>query len=111
MSDGTHLRAELSEYEHGKHRGANPVDVVVAVHADPLACGDRGSNLLHRLVHVTQQEGIVQRLFAGQKGPRHLGVAVAAPDEHACRDLAEAELLREAARLPVRARTDRPDAL
>src|SRR5207247_352947 len=34
-----------------------------------------------------------------------------AQPEHACRDLAEAELLREAARLPVRARTDRPDAL
>ena len=53
----------------------------------------------------------MQGLLAGQEGPRHLGVAVAAPDEHACRDLAEAELLCEAARLPVRARTDRPDAL
>ena len=105
------LGAELTQHEHGEHRGADPVDVVVAVHADPLPGGDRGANPLDGLGHVPEQEGIVQGLFAGQEGPRHLGVAVAAPDEHACRDLAEAELLREAARLPVRARTDRPDAL
>src|SRR6266540_2569988 len=40
-----------------------------------------------------------------------VGVAVAAPDEHARRDLVEAELLGKSGGLPVRARTDRPDAL
>src|SRR4029453_7376554 len=61
--------------------------------------------------HVAEKQRIVQHLLAGEEGPRLLEVAVAAPDEHACRDLAEAELPREVARLPVRARTDRQDAL
>ena len=105
------VRPELPQHEHREHRGADPVDVVVAVDADPFPGGDRRANPLDGPGHVPQEEGIVQGLFAGQEGPRQLGVAVAAPDEHACRDLAEVELLREAARLPVRARTDRPDAL
>src|SRR6476661_1743011 len=105
------LRAELAKHKHGQHRGADPVDVVIPVHTDPLPGSDRSADPIHSRTHVPEQEGIVQGLLAGQEGPRYLGVAVAAPDEHACRDLAEAELLREAARLPVRARTDRPDAL
>ena len=105
------VRAELPQQEDCEHGRADPVNVVVAVDADPLAGGDRRAYPLDGNGHVAQEGGIVQGLFAGQEGPRHLGVAVAAPDEHACRDLAEAELLREAARLPVRARTDSPDAL
>src|SRR5207244_9620831 len=68
-------------------------------------------NALDRLLHLAAQERIVQGLLAGQKGPRLIGVAVTAPDEHAGRDLAEAQLPSEGAGLPVRARTERPDAL
>ena len=106
-----HLRTELAQDEDGEHRGADAVDVVVAVHADSLPRRHGGANACDRNLHVAEQERIVQRLLARKERTGLLGVAVAAPDEHACRDLAEAELLREAARLPVRARTDRPDAL
>ena len=105
------LGAELAQDPQGQDGGADSVDVVVAVHADAFPAGDGGQDPCHGLCHVPQQEGIVQGLLAGQEGPRLVGVAVAAPHEHACRDLAEAELLREVARLPVRARTDSPDAL
>ncbi|TML66403.1 MAG: aminotransferase class V-fold PLP-dependent enzyme, partial [Actinobacteria bacterium] len=54
---------------------------------------------------------MVQRLLAVEKGLRLLRIAVTAPDEHAGRDLADAEPLGEDTRLPVRARTDRPSAL
>ena len=40
------LRAELPQHEHGEHRGADPVDVVVAVDADPFPGGDRRANPL-----------------------------------------------------------------
>ena len=106
-----HVRAELAQDKDGQHRGADAVDVVVAVHADALPRRDRGPDALDRTGHVAEQEGIVQGLFPREEHPRLLGVAVAAPDEHACRDLAEAELLGEETGLPVRARTDRPGAL
>ena len=105
------FRSELTQHEDGEHRRADAVDVVVTVDADALARRHRGSYLLDRDLHVTEQVRIVQRQLAGQKGLRLLGVAVAAPDEHACRDLVEAKLPDQGARLPVRARTDRPDAL
>ena len=103
--------SELAQDEHRKDGCADPVDVVVAVDADPLAGRDCRVDRLDGRVHGAEQPWIVQGLLAGQVGPRLVGVAVAAPDEHACRDLAEVELLREVARLPVRARTDGPDAL
>src|SRR5438270_9557641 len=102
---------QLPQHEHCKRGRADAVDVVVAVNADAPARGDGAADPLDRLGHLAEQERIVQRLLAGQEGPRLVGIAVAAPDEHACRDLAEAELRCEGARLPVRARTYRPDAL
>jgi hypothetical protein len=106
-----HVGAELSQDEHREHRRADAVDVVVAVHADALAVRDRGADPVDRGAHVSDQQRVVQRLLAGEKRPRRFGVAVSAPDEHACRDLAEAERLGEGVGLPVRARTDRPGAL
>src|SRR6266540_3922601 len=105
------LRSELAQYEDGEHGRADAVDVVVTVDADALACRNRSSYVLNRPLHVAEQVGVVQGQLAGQEGPRLLGVAVAAPDEHARRDLVEAELLGKSGGLPVRARTDRPDAL
>ena len=92
-----HLGAELAEHEQREHGGADAVDVVVAVDADPLPGRDRGANLRNRKLHVPELERIVQRQLAGEEGTRLLGVAVAAPDEHACRDLAEAKLPDEGA--------------
>ena len=106
-----HVGAELAQHEQREHRGADAVDVVVAVDADALTRRDRRADLRNGHVHVAEQERIVQRQLAGEEGSRLLGVAVAAPDEHACRDLAEAKLPDEGACLPVRARTDGPDAL
>ena len=105
------VRSCLAEDEHGERGCADPVGVVVAVHADPLSGRDRGADPLDRHGHVPELERVVERLLAGEKGLRLPGVAVSAPDEHAGRDLADAELLGEGARLPVRARTDRPIAL
>src|SRR5204862_4928475 len=103
--------AGLAQDKDGRHRGADAVAVVVAVHADALPRRNRGPDALDLTGHVAEQEGIVQGLFPREEHPRLLGVAVAAPDEHACRDLAEAKLLGEETGLPVRARTDRPGAL
>src|SRR6266540_2149375 len=103
--------AELPQDEHCQHRRADPVGVVVAVDANAPPLHDRRADPLHRGGHVPEQEWVVQRLLAGEEGFRLLGVAVAAPDENARGDLADAELLGEGARLPVRARTDRPGAL
>jgi hypothetical protein len=77
------LGTELTQHEDRQHRCADAVDVVVAVDADALAGRDRGVDLLDGVLHVAQEVRIVQRQLAGQEGPRLLGVAVAAPDEHA----------------------------
>ena len=106
-----HDAAEGTQDTDGDHCRADAVDVVVAVHADPLTGRDRRANPLDRGGHVSKLERIPQRLLAGEERARRVGVAVAAPDEHACRDLAEAELTGERVGLPVRARTDRPGAL
>ena len=85
-----HVRAQLAQDEDGEHRRADAVDVVVAVHADALPRSDGGANTRDRHAHVTEQERIMQRLLAREERACLLGVAVAAPDEHASRDLAEA---------------------
>ena len=105
------VRAELAQRQDSERGRADPVGVVVAVDTDALAGGDGGVDRLARRGHVPERERVVQRLFAGEKRPRLRGVGVPAPDEHACRDLADAELLSESRGVPVRARTDRPGAL
>jgi hypothetical protein len=105
------LGAELPQDEHGQDRGADAVDVVVAVDADPLPGRDGRADALDRPAHVADQQRIAQRLLAAEERPRGLEVAVSAPDEHAGRDLADAERLGEGVGLPVRARTDCPGAL
>src|SRR3989475_5927571 len=105
------LRPGLAQDEDGECSRADAVRVVVAVDADSLPSRDRGPDPLDRNGHVAKEERVVQRLLAGQEGPRLVGVVVSAPDEHAGRDLADAKLPGKGARLPVRARTDRPAAL
>ena len=60
---------------------------------------------------VAEQERIVAGTLRGEEGPRRLGVAVAPPDEHACRRFADAERPGELPYLPAGARTQRPGAL
>src|SRR5205814_1859669 len=81
------------------------------VDADALAGSDRTRNRLTCGGHVPEQEGIVCGQLAGEEGSRRLGFAVPAPDENACGDLAEAELLGKELDLAVRAGIDRPTAL
>ena len=53
----------------------------------------------------------MRRLLALEKGARRLGVGEPAPDEDACRQLADLERLGQLGLHPVRARTDCPGAL
>ena len=105
------LRAEASEREHGQGRGADPVDVVVAVDADPLAPLDREPDACDRLLHVAEAERIVARGIRREERACRVGVAVPAADEDGCGHLVEPELGHQALHLAVRARTKRPAAL
>src|SRR5919204_3062637 len=67
---------ELAQCQDGERGGADAVRVVVAVDADRLPGGDRAPDRLARRGHVSEPEGVVQRLLPGQEGPRLLGVAV-----------------------------------
>ena len=51
--------AELAQGQHGERGGANAVDVVVAVHTDPLARRDRGQDPLDGGAGVAQEQWIV----------------------------------------------------
>ena len=56
--------AELAQQKDGERGRRDPVDVVVAVDADALACGDRRAEAFARGLHVTEAERIVRRLLA-----------------------------------------------
>jgi len=81
------------------------------VHADAPALGDRGADALAGARHVAEQQGVVPWVGPLEEGPRLLGVGGPAPDEDACRQLADAERLGEPGLNPVRARTNCPGAL
>ncbi len=103
--------AEAAQRRDRERGRADPVDVVVAVHADAPTGGDRLPHERAGGLDVSEQEGVVPRGLGGEKGPRRLGVAVAPPDEDACRRFADAERLGELTYLPAGARTHRPGAL
>src|SRR5438874_400759 len=103
--------SELAQQEDGERRRGNAVDVVVAVHADAPALGHRGTDALAGARHVAEQQGVVPWVGPLEEGPRLLGVSGPAPDEDACRQLADAERLGEPGLNPVRARTNCPGAL
>ena len=89
--------AERAQRQDGERRGADAVDVIVAVDADPLAVGDRRADPVDRDGHVPEQERVVRLDLAGDERPRLLEVAVAAPDEDRRRDLPEVERIGERA--------------
>src|SRR5438477_208227 len=69
--------AQLAEQQDGEGRGADPVGVVVAVHADAAARLDRGDDRLDRLAHVTERERIVPRQRPFEEAARLLDVGEA----------------------------------
>ena len=93
--------AELAQQEDRERGRGDPVDVVVAVDANPLARGDGRSEALARGLHVAEEERIMRRLFALEETARVVGIEMAAPREHGGRDAGDAECAREL-RLSVR---------
>src|SRR5262249_13940081 len=85
-------------------RGGVPVGAVRAPRRERAS--DRGGCLLH----VAEEERVVERLLAVEKRARVRGGAVPAPDEDARRELADSDRTGQLDRLPGRARTDRPGA-
>jgi hypothetical protein len=85
---------EPAQRAHEDGRGADAVDVVVAVHDDLRAGGDVAQDRLARLVHARQLERVVA-LVRGYEGTRGLWRRVAAPGEHRSGDGRQAELVRE----------------
>ena len=106
-----HLGAELPEHVHGQHRRRDSVDVVVAVHADLLACRDSCADPLDRLGHVAERERVVPRRLGLQKCARPLGVGEAAANEHGSGELAQPELACELLHLARVDGLDRPASL
>ena len=106
-----HLGAELLEQDHSKRGRGNPVDVVVAVHADLLPGRHGGVNTLHSLGHVAKREGVVPGRLGGEKRTRQLGIGEASANEHRSGQLAQLELARQPAHFARINRLDRPTSL
>ncbi len=86
---------ELAEDQDRECGRADPVDVVVAVHADAPAVLDRRPDPLHGGGHVAEEPGIVARQRRVEKATRVVGIAVPAADEDRGGHVADAELTRE----------------
>ena len=89
--------AELTEEENGERRRADPVDVVVAVHADARAARDGRTDALDRDLHVAEKERIVSGKRGVEKTRCDLWRVVATACENGRRDVADAEIARERA--------------
>src|SRR6266542_3376560 len=103
--------SEGAQAQEGERGGADAVDVVVTVHADPLAGPDRGTDRLDCTGHVPQQGRVVSRWLRRQERARARGIAVAPPDEDARGELAEPELARQRFHFVRLTRFDRPTAV
>ncbi len=101
---------QFTKKENGKGSRADPVDVVVAVHADARVTRDGRTDALDRDLHVTEKE----RIVAGERGVeeslRSLGRVVSAACENGSRDVADAKVARERARCAGVDGCDRPRA-
>ena len=102
--------AELAEEEDGERRGTDPVDVVVAVHADAHPARNGGADALDRDLHVSEQKRVVSRERRVEEPRCRLGRVVSAPYEDGRRDVVDAEVTRERARCAGIDRFDRPRA-
>jgi hypothetical protein len=100
--------AELAQQQDGERRRADPIGVVVAVHANAGAGFDRGGDRLNRLAHVAEGKRVVARQLPIQEAARIVGRAVPAPDEHRGRHLIEGQLGGESAHLCIDTRIELP---
>ena len=87
--------AQLAQDEHGERGRADPVRVVVAVHADRLPFGDGAADRLAGRLHVAELERIVLGHLRREERPGPIHVRVPAPDEHRGKRLADAEIAHE----------------
>ena len=85
-------RAELPQDEDADGGRGDPVDVVVAVHADALSRGDRGADAVDGGSHVAERQRVVTGVVGLEECARFDGVVEAAPDEHGGRRLAHSQL-------------------
>ncbi len=88
--------AELAQRVDGECRGADAVDVVVAVHDDPPPSRDRLLDRVARGGHRSERERIVQRPLEVEERARLGRVVETAPDQHLGRDPRDAERRCEA---------------
>ena len=102
------LPAELPDEEHRESRGADPVDVVVAVHADASARLDRRPDPLHCNRHVAEEQRVVAGELRVEEPAGSGGAVVTAPDEDGRRHLGDTQVSRERGRLARVDRRDRP---
>ena len=105
--EGLDLGAQQAQHLDAERRRAHAVDVVVAVHDDAAAGGDRALDERAGVLHVAQRERVVQRTVAVQERPRDAGLGQTAPDQHLRRDALDAELGRERAHAVGAAGRDR----
>jgi hypothetical protein len=81
---GPAARVQQREELVQQHGAADAVDVVVAVDQDRLVGAQRLLDALHGLLHVLEQERVVQRGEVGPQEPAHaVRVVVATRDQHA----------------------------
>jgi hypothetical protein len=100
--------AELAQEQHRQRRCADPVGVVVAVHADPSPGLDRGGQDIDRLAHVAERERVVAGQRSCQENPGRFRLGVAATDEDRSRYLVDLEGTRKLAHLGERTRCKLP---
>ncbi len=99
---------QFAQQEDGERSGADPVGVVVAVHADSLAGVDRCGDRRDRLAHVAECERVVSGQGAVEEAARFGGLVVAAADEHRSRHLVERERVGERLHTGVRTGLELP---
>ncbi len=102
------VRSELAQRQRRKGRGADAVDVVVAVYADPLALLDCRAKPFDGHRHVAEEERVVRDSLRLEERASRLGIGKAAPDEDARDRLRDAELVTQRADVGERHRIDLP---
>ena len=85
------LCAELAQHGDRERRGADAVDVVVAVHADRLPAAIAARIAAHAASMSPRRNGSCSGMSASRNARALRRVGIPPPDEHACRRLGEAE--------------------
>jgi hypothetical protein len=94
----TDVSPELAEVEDRNRCRADPVDVIVPVHANASAGRDGGADALARLTHVPEQERVVPWRRGLEEAPGVARIGVAAARQDGGSRLAHSEFAGEFAR-------------